>query len=147
MKIFLTALLLSTVLLSAQSVKRIRRIYVEELQVRNNPDLDGLLRSKLISSLAQDCGASCAVVEDVGPSGDNGDDTADGVLTGSGLFQCSDNNRHCRIQAAMRLVAKDGTVVWAATIYSSPFARSASSSFADATAKKLTSFLSQAKPE
>ena len=138
MKKFGFLLLFAASLSFGQStVKQVHRIYVEELQVRNNPDLDGLLRSKLISSLAQDCGASCAVVEDVGPSGDNGDDTADGVLTGSGLFQCSDNNRHCRIQAAMRLVAKDGTVVWAATIYSSPFARSASSSFADNTARKL----------
>jgi len=139
-------MLFAATLLTAQSapVKHVHRIYVEELNVRNNPDMDGILRSKLISSLAQDCGSGCTVVEDFGPSGDNGEDTADGVLTGAGLFQCS-NNRHCRIQAAMRLVDKDGTVVWAATIYSSPFARSASSSFADNTAKKLSSFLTQSK--
>lgn len=143
MKKFGFLLLFAASLSFGQStVKQVHRIYVEELNVRNNPDLDGLLRSKLISSLAQECGSGCAVVEDFGPSGDNGEDTADGVLTGAGLLQCSDN-RHCRIQAAMRLVAKDGTVVWAATIYSSPFARSASSSFADNTAKKLASFLTQ----
>jgi hypothetical protein len=122
------------------AVKQVHRIYVDEVHFPNNPDWDGIVRSKLISSLAQDCGATCAVVEDVGPSGDNGEDTSDAVLTGSLLVQSADG-RHFRVQGAMRLVDKDGTVVWAATIYSNPFARSATSSFADNAAKKLTSFL------
>jgi hypothetical protein len=71
---------------------------------------------------------------------------ADGLLTGTVLVENPDN-QHYRIQGAMRLVDKDGTVVWAATIYSSPFARSASSSFADNTAKKLSSFLTQSKTQ
>ncbi|MFZ0773570.1 MAG: hypothetical protein WCA49_22845 [Candidatus Sulfotelmatobacter sp.] len=144
MKTALAALLLvATTLLNAQSaVKHVHRIYVDELHFPNNPDWDGLVRSKLISSLVQDCGSGCTVVEDVGPSGDNGSDTADGVLTGTVLVQSSDNRRY-RIQGAMRLVDKDGAVLWAATVYSSPFARSASSSFADNTAKKLASFLAQ----
>lgn len=139
----LFALLFAVALLNAQSaVKHVRRIYVDELHFRSNPDWDGLVRSKLISSLVQDCGSDCTVVEAIGANGDNGEDTADGVLTGTVLVQSSDN-QHYRIQGAMRLVDKDGTVVWAATIYSSPLARSASSSFADNTAKKLASFLAQ----
>jgi hypothetical protein len=149
MKNVLSVLLLfGTTLLAAQSapVKHIHRIYVAELHFRNNPDSGGFVRSKLISSLVQECGSGCTVVEDIGANGDNGGDTADGVLTGTVLVETSDN-QHYRIQGAMRLVDKDGTVVWAATIYSSPFARSASSSFADNTAKKLSSFLSQSKTQ
>lgn len=134
-------LLLAATLLTGQSaVKHIRRIYVNELHFPNNPDWDGFVRSKLISSLVQACGSNCTVVEAIGPNGENGEDTADAVLTGAMLVQTSDS-RHFRIQGGMRLVDKDGAVVWADTIYSSPFARSASSSFADNTAKKLVSFL------
>jgi|SRR5437879_3691871 len=122
--------------------KRVHRIYVDELHFPNNPDWDGIVRSKLISSLVQDCASDCSVVEAVGPSGDNGEDTSDGVLTGTVVVQPSPDNRHYRVQGAMRLVDKNGTVLWADTIYSSSFARSATSSFADNTAKKLTSFLS-----
>ena len=135
-KFFVVFLLFGSTVLMAQSapVKRIHRLYVDELHFRSNPDWDGLVRSKLISSLAQDCGSGCTVVEAIGANGDNGEDTADAVLTGTVLVQSS-NNQRFRIQGAMRLVDKDGTVVWADTIYSSPFARSASSSFGNNTAK------------
>jgi hypothetical protein len=128
--------------LDAQSpvVKRVHTVYVDALHFPNNPDLDGLVRSKLISSLAQYCGSNCTVVEAVGPSGDNGEDIADGVLTGTVVLQTSDSRRY-RVQGSLRLINKDGAVLWAATVYSSPFARSATSSFADNAAKKLTSFL------
>ena len=139
MKTLLAALLLSTALLSAQSGKHIRRIYVNEMHFPSNPDWDGIVRSKLISSLVKDCGSGCTVVEAIGPNGDNGEDTADVVLTGSMVVQSE--NGHYRVQGAMRLVDKDGAVIWADTIYSSPFARSATSSFADNTAKKLTTFV------
>jgi hypothetical protein len=43
----------------------------------------------------------------------------------------------------MRLVDKEGAVLWAATVYNSPLARSATSSFADNVAKKLAAFLAQ----
>jgi hypothetical protein len=141
----LLALLFAASLLNAQSAPApMHRIYVDELHFPTNPDWDALVRSKLISSLAQDCGSNCTVVEAVGPSGGNGEDTADGILTGALLVQTPDN-RHYRVQGAMRLVDKNGTVLWAATIYSSPFARSATSSFADNTAKKLASFLAAKK--
>jgi hypothetical protein len=136
-------LLLATNLLNAQSgVRHIHRIYVNEMHFPSNPDWDGFVRSKLISSLVQECSSNCTVVEDTGPNGENGEETADAVLTGAMFVQTS-GNRHYRIQGAMRLVDKDGAVVWASTIYSSPFSRSASSSFADNTAKKLASFLNQ----
>jgi hypothetical protein len=140
MKTFLTALLLSAALLSAQSTRHVYRIYVNAMHFPSNPDLDGFVRSKLISSLVKDCGPNCTVVEE---NGDNAEEMADGVLTGAVVVQ-NDNGRY-RIQGAMRLVSKDGSVEWADTIYSSPFAHSASSSFADNTAKRLTTFLAEAK--
>ena len=141
----LLVLLFTATLLIAQSAPtHVYRIYVDELHFPSNPDWDAMVRSKLISSLAQDCGSNCTVVEAIGPTGENGEDAADGVLTGALLVQSPDN-RHYRVQGAMRLVDKNGTVLWAATIYSSPFARSATSSFADNTAKKLTSFLAAQK--
>jgi hypothetical protein len=133
----LIALLLAAASLSAQSAKHVHRIYVDELHFPSHPDLDAFVRSKLISSLAQDCASSCTVMD--GPSGE-GEDTADAVLTGALMIQTTDN-LHFSVQGAMRLVDKNGTVIWAATIYSSALARSATSSFAEHTAKNLTTFL------
>lgn len=144
MKNAVAVLLFGTFLLHAQSpkpeaVKQVPRIYVAELHFTANPDWDGIVRSKLISSLVQDCGSDCTVVEAVGPTDDSSGDGADGVLTGDVVVEARDE-RHYRVQGAMRLVDKDGKVLWAAIIYSSPFARSATSSFAENTAKKLSSF-------
>lgn len=137
------SLLFAASLLNAQSaVKRVHRVYVDEIHFPTNPDWDGIVRSKLIGSLVQDCGPDCSVIEAAGVNGDNGDDAVDGVLTGTVVVENNGSGRY-RIQGAMRLVAKDGTVLWAATVLSSPFARSATSSFADNTARKLTSFLAQ----
>jgi hypothetical protein len=136
MRATLTALLFGAVLLNAQSPvanKQVHTVYVDELHFRQNPDYDGFVRSKIISSLAQFCGSSCTVMEADG-------DVADAVLTGNVLIQSSESGR-VRVQGAMRLVDKDGAVLWAATVYSSPFARSATSSFADNAAKKLSVYL------
>jgi hypothetical protein len=141
MKPLLAALILSSTLLGAQSAKNINRIYVTEMHFPSNPDLDNIVRSKLISSLVRDCGSRCTVVEE---NGNDSDEVADGVLTGAMSIQ-TDGNGHYRVQGAMRLVAKDGSIVWADTVFSNPFARSASSSFADNIAKRLTTFLAQAK--
>ena len=54
----------------------------------------------------QACGSGCSVVEAIGPNGNNGEDTADGVLTGTVLVE-NPNNQHYRIQGAMRLVDKE----------------------------------------
>jgi hypothetical protein len=137
MKTILTLLLFGTALLDAQApVKRVHTVYVDELHFPSNPDYDGLVRSKLISYLVQHCGSDCTVMEAVDKEGD----VADAILTGTVLVQTPDS-RHYRVQGAMRLVDKDGAVLWADTVYSSTFARGATSSFADNVAKKLTSFL------
>jgi hypothetical protein len=43
----------------------------------------------------------------------------------------------------MRLVDKNGTVIWVAMVYSSAPAQSIASNFADYTAKKLAAFLAE----
>jgi hypothetical protein len=127
-------LLLAVASLSAQSpTKHVRRIYVDELHFPSHADFDASVRSKLISSLAQNCGSGCSVEEQ---------DTADAVLSGSLDIQISDN-QNARVQGTMRLVDKSGTVIWAAMVYSSAPAQSIASNFADYTAKKLTSFLAE----
>jgi hypothetical protein len=134
MKVIPMLLLFGAAFLDAQSLaKHVHTIYVAELHFPSNPDMDGLVRSKLISSLAQYCGTSCTVMEPVDKDGD----VADAVLTGDMLIQTPDN-RHYKMQGAMRLVDKDGAVLWAATVYNSPLARSATSSFAENVAKKLS---------
>ncbi|HKW19552.1 MAG TPA: hypothetical protein VJO35_18730 [Terriglobales bacterium] len=143
MKTAVTLLIVcAATLLNAQAPARnhVRRIYVDEFSVNTNAEGTSLVRSKIISSLVEACGSNCAVVEAIGPSGDNGQDTADAILTGTIRVDTADG-RHYRVQGAMRLVDKDGSVLWAGNVYSSPFARSATSSFADNTAKKLASFL------
>lgn len=137
MKALLTVLLFGIAMLDAQpAAKRVHTIYVDQLHFPTNPEFDDLVRSKLISSLAQHCGSGCTVMEAVDKDGD----VADAVLTGAMLIQTTDSH-HYRVQGAMRLVNADGAVLWTATVYSSPLARSATSSFADNVAKKLTSFL------
>jgi len=127
-------LLLAVASLSAQSTtKHVRSIYVDELHFPSHPDMDASVRSKLISSLAQNCGSGCAVVEE---------DTADAVLSGSLDIQTSDN-QYYRVQGTMRLVGKNGTVIWAAGVYSGAPAQIIASHFADYTAKKLTAFLAE----
>ena len=137
MKIILIVLF-GMALLDAQSpaVKRVHTVYVTDFHFPSNSDFDGIVRSKLITSLARYCGSDCTVMEAVDKDGD----IADAVLTGTMWVQTPDSH-HYRVQGAMRLVDKDGAVLWADTVYSSPFARSATSSFADNTAKKLASFL------
>ncbi len=95
-----------------------------------------LVRSKLISSLSRECNDLCVVTEQALE-----DDTkVDAVLTGSWLIE---NCYNCklRMQGALRLVAKDGAVLWSDTVYSSRFSRGITSSFTDNAAKKLVSHL------
>lgn len=136
----LTLVLCGAAILDAQS-KPVQTVYVNELVFRNNPELGGFVRSKLISSLAEYCGSVCTVKEAVDGDGD----VADAVLNGSVLVQQMEESRRYKVQGAMRLMDKDGAILWAATIYSSPFARSATSSFADNVAKKLALFLTGKK--
>ncbi len=96
-----------------------------------------LIRSKLVSSLYKHCGSVCTVVE----QGYDDDTKIDAILTGSWQLMSPCFNCAPRMQGAMRLVAKDGTVLWSGTVYSALFAKSISSSFADNVAKKLVSHL------
>jgi hypothetical protein len=43
----------------------------------------------------------------------------------------------------MRLVDKDGAVLWADTVYRSALARSATSSFAENTAREIVAFINR----
>lgn len=138
MKILFTAIF-AAVILHAQTPtgKSVHTIHVPALHSytgSDNLDYDGLVRAKLIASLAQHCGSSCTVLEE------NPDDDADAVLTGTVFLQQVDQF-HRRAQGSMRLVDKDGRVLWAATIYSSAFGKSPTSSLADRTAKKVVAFL------
>ena len=143
MRAVLAGLFLGVALFAGQrSQPKVYKIYVAEMHFPKNPDLDEFVRSKLISYLAQFCGPTCTVIDGAGSSGDDVAEKADGVLTGVVQIQETDQMRY-RVQGAMRLVDKDGNVLWAATVYNSPFVRSATSSFAANTAKKLTTFLSR----
>jgi hypothetical protein len=131
-KIGILIVLLASSSLSAQSTtKHVHQIYVDELHFPSHPDLDASMHSNLISSLAQACGSGCTVVER---------DAADAVLSGTLDIQASGSQSY-RVQGTMRLVDKNGTVIWAAMIYSSAPAQSIASNFADYTAKKLTAAL------
>ena len=99
MRTVLTLLLFGALVLDAQSATvKVHTIYVDDLHFPNNPDLDGLVRSKLISSLVQFCGSGCTVMEKVDKEGD----VADAVLTGTMLVQTPDSSRY-KVQGAMRL--------------------------------------------
>lgn len=139
MKRVLMLLVVGTAVLDAQSpdVKRVHTVYVNELHFPGNPDLDGVGPLEA-DSLTQYCGSDCRVMEAIDGEGD----IADAVLTGTVVVQTPDT-RPYRVQGAMRLVDKDGAVLWAATVYNSPLARSATSSFADNVAKKLAAFLAR----
>jgi hypothetical protein len=66
MKVILTMVIIGAAMHEAQSpVKHVHTVYVDELHFPKNPDFDGIVRSRLISSLAQYCGSDCTVKEAV----------------------------------------------------------------------------------
>ncbi len=112
------------------------KVFVNPLE---GPDkaLADMVSAKLISHLVKH---GIAVTESV--------DDADAVLNCSGLVETSVSDQghtRVRIQAGVRLVDKDGNVLWADDVASSRYATSASSSFAENVAKGLEQALS--KPE
>lgn len=144
MKIVLMILVLGTALQSSAqneqppAVKHPYRIMVATINQDDqsfNGQLLDLVRSKLISSLSRQCGNTCVVVE---PADEV---KVDVMLYGSYHFDTPCWNCGTSMQGAMRLVANDGKVIWSDTVYSSRFARSLSSSFADNLAKKLVAHL------
>jgi hypothetical protein len=109
------------------------KVFVSPFEGSNAAEAS-MLGSKLISHLVK---RGVSVTESV--------DDADAVLTGSGLVQTSTTDYgHVRyhLQAGMRLVNKDGSVLWANDVSNSRFSESASSSFADNVAKSVAQALS-----
>jgi Lipopolysaccharide-assembly len=104
------------------------KVFVNPLEGQD-PALANMLSAELITHLTKH---GIAVVEGV--------DDADVVLNCTGLVQTSTTeNGHTRyrIHAAVRLVNKDGKVLWADDITSSRYSQSASSSFSENVAKSL----------
>lgn len=100
----------------------------------SDPAVANMYAAKLVSHLVKH---GFTVVES--------EDDANAILHGSGLIQnYSTEYGHTRYfaQAGMRLVNKDGLVLWADDIRSSRYAESASSSFAENVAKSLEKALS-----
>jgi len=129
----LLLLIAGSMLLYGQStVKRlqdVKTIYVLPLRGENT-ELANLINAKLISYLAKY--RAISVVETA--------DHADAILTGSGLIETTTNpygRPSPHVQAAMRLDSKDGVVLWGDDISNSPFAQSATSSFAENVASRL----------
>jgi siroheme synthase (precorrin-2 oxidase/ferrochelatase) len=109
------------------------KVFVNPLEGQD-PALANMLSAELISHLTKH---GIAVVESV--------DDADAVLNCAGLIQTSTTEygrTRYRIHAAVRLVNKDGAVLWADDISSSRYAQSASSSFSENVAKSLEQAMS-----
>jgi hypothetical protein len=99
----------------------------------SNSDVANMVTAKLIGHLVKH---GISVVESV--------DDADAVLNMSGLIENS-NGGHIRLQAGVRLVNKEGGVIWADDVRSNFYAESASSSFAENVAKNLEKALDPKK--
>jgi hypothetical protein len=72
------------------------------------------------------------------------EDDADAVLRESGVVQSSNDQygqNHYRIQGGVRLVNRDGKIIWADDINSGKFSESASTGFAENVAKSVAKAL------
>jgi len=137
MRIYVAALMLICGLfgaaLNAQATHP-PKVFVNPLEGPDKAVAD-MVSAKLISHLVKH---GIAVTESV--------DDADAVLNCSGLIETSVSDQghtRFRIQAGVRLVDKDGNVLWADDVASSRYATSASSSFAENVAKGLEEALSK----
>jgi len=104
------------------------KVFVNPLEGQD-PSLANMLSAELISHLVKH---GIAVVESV--------DDADAVLNCNGLIQTSTTDyghTRYRIHAAVRLVDKDGKVLWADDVSSIRYGQSASSSFSENVAESL----------
>ncbi len=96
------------------------------------------VRARLIASLAKHCRSLCVVVE---TASDDDDPKYDAILGGSWQIQRECFNCGWYMSGAMRLIDRNGSVLWSDNIHSSPYSRSASASFADKVAKRLVKHL------
>jgi hypothetical protein len=135
--------LFGAALLEAQSVVQhlqdVKTIFVAPMD-GDNAVVANLIRDKLISHLGKYRGISVVETED----------RADAILTGSWMIQTTPNaygHSVYHMRGAMRLDSKDGVVLWSDEISNGPFARSASSSFADNVARKLAQAILADEPK
>jgi hypothetical protein len=138
MKTLFLLLTASLTVVLAQSVpahvQDVRSIYVEPLTGSSFPGstLEGLasmMNAKIIGRLAK---TRVTITEDA--------DKADAILHGEGMVNSSTNGygrTFYQITMGIRLVNKDGVVLWADDITSSRYAKSATSSIAETIAKRL----------
>jgi hypothetical protein len=122
---------LGAVLLKAQEPAHQSQAVKVFVNPFEGPDkaLNDMLNAKLIGHLVKH---GIAVTESV--------DDATAVLNCSGVIQRSTSeygNPRILIQAGVRLVDKDGGVIWADDVVSSRYSHSASTSFAEIVAKNL----------
>jgi hypothetical protein len=111
-------------------------VFVNPLEGPDKGVVD-MVSAKLISHLVKH---GIAVTENV--------DDADAVLNCTGLIETSttdEGHTRYRLQAGVRLVDKDGGVLWADDVSSSRYGLSASSSFAENVAKSLEQALSKSQ--
>jgi len=107
----------------------VKTIYVSRLSGQDAATAD-LISAKLISYLAKQTSISVVEVPD----------SADAILAGTAQIQTTqgaNGQTSVHLQAAMRLVSKGGVVLWGDDVSSSPFAPSASSSFAENVSNRL----------
>jgi hypothetical protein len=135
--ILLTCVIFATALLPAQTTARPSvelKVFVKPLE---GPDaeLAKSIRAKLIGNL-----------EKHGVSITESKENADAILGGSGLMQTATNFRgrpHIHVLASMRLVNKNGVVLWAGDASSGSLAISESASFVDRVTSKVVAALAE----
>jgi hypothetical protein len=135
--ILLTCAIFATALLPAQTTPRPSvelKVYVKPLE---GPDaeLAKSIRAKLISNL-----------EKHGVSITESKENADAILGGSGLMQAATNFRgrpHIHVLASMRLVNKNGVVLWVGDVSSGSLAISESASFVEKVTSKVAAALAE----
>jgi len=113
-----------------QHLQDVKRIYVVPIE-GDNVALANLLSAKLVSYLAKQ--QRVTVVDS--------EEAADAVLVSAGRLDTVTGpygQLHYRLQGAVHLSSKDGVILWADDLTNSRFARSATSSFAEKVARKLS---------
>jgi hypothetical protein len=124
----ITLLLAAPAVFAQSSIKTVRMEPIDSPCCSNSPGEDKLLTEKIVSSLVA-----------------HGDVVLDGESdhpTDAVLHVTYTVDQYGKIHGPARLTDVSGTIVWAGEARTPPFARSASSSFADEIAKQVEAFLS-----
>ena len=119
-----------------QHLQDVKKIYVVPIE-GDNVALANLLSAKLVSYLVKQ---QRVIVVD-------SEEAADAVLVSAGRLDTVNGpygETHYRLQGAVHLANKDGVILWADDLTNSRFARSATSSFAEKVARKLSQAMVEA---